>query len=124
MGILNFVPYVRHAKIAMFLTKYLRSADHPYLKGKGGRFGNNMRKSLQGLTFKSLRKHTEIQPLIVIMLGAVTLVTAYGIKLIQAGDINLTKNKDLDKGFYKERHKLVEMKEANSDERKRPDYNK
>ena len=58
------------------------------------------------------------------MLGAVTLVTAYSIHLIQTRDVNFTKDKDLDKGFYKDRPKLVQVKkEANSEERKRPDYN-
>ena len=57
------------------------------------------------------------------MFGATTLVTSYIIKLIQERDINLSKDKDLEKGFYSDHEKLVKLKkEAKSDLRNRPEY--
>ena len=59
----------------MFLTKLLRAADHPYLFGKGGRTKNNG--LCQGMTVASLKHHTALQPLFVIMGIGIVFVAAY-----------------------------------------------
>jgi hypothetical protein len=61
----------------MFLTKFLRAADHPYLMGVGGREANNSPASMQGLTIKSLKHHTALQPLFIIMGAGIVFVCAY-----------------------------------------------
>ena len=59
----------------MFLTKGLNAAHHPYLFGKGGRISNNAKP--QGLTISSLRHHTALMPLFVIMSCGMVFVTAF-----------------------------------------------
>jgi len=59
----------------MFLTKFLNGADHPYLFGPGGRKMNN--KAMAGMTMKSLKHHTALQPLFIIMTGGIIFVAAY-----------------------------------------------
>merc|ERR1712243_93977 len=61
MGICSCVSDVK--PLTMFLSKILPAADHPYLFGKGGRTMNNSLSSMQGLTIKSLKHHTALQPL-------------------------------------------------------------
>merc|ERR1719414_468091 len=61
----------------MFLSKILAAADHPYLFGKGGRTANNSVSSMQGMTLKSLKHHTALQPLFVIMGAGIVFVVAY-----------------------------------------------
>ena len=61
----------------MFLTKFLRAADHPYLDGHGGRRLNNKISSLQGMTLKSIKHHTALQPLFIIMGAGIVFVCAY-----------------------------------------------
>ena len=61
----------------MFLSKLLNAADHPYLMGKGGRMGNNNPGSMQGMTMKSLKHHTALQPLFIIMGAGIIFVAAY-----------------------------------------------
>ena len=61
----------------MFLSKILRAADHPYLEGPGGRKLNNKLSSLQGMSIKSLKHHTALQPLFVIMGAGIVFVVAY-----------------------------------------------
>ena len=79
----------------MHLSKLMRAIDHPYLKGKRGRFMNNSRKGMQvkkdqtskkkwqqnhdqGFdSWDSLKHHVGIQPLFVIFGGAMTLVASF-----------------------------------------------
>ena len=61
----------------MFLTKFLRAADHPYLMGKGGRMPNNDLSKMQGLSMKSLKHHVALQPLFIIMGAGIVFVAAY-----------------------------------------------
>ena len=79
----------------MHLSKLMRAIDHPYLKGKRGRFMNNSRKGMQVKKIKpqrkgdnkshgqgfdsweSLKHHVGIQPLFVIFGGAMTLVASF-----------------------------------------------
>ena len=79
----------------MFLSKLLRAADHPYLEGLGGRkvsfpisteiqisfqciqANNNPFTAMQGTTLKSIRHHTALQPLFVIMGAGIVFVALY-----------------------------------------------
>jgi hypothetical protein len=77
----------------MFLSKLLSAADHPYLFGKGGRavstaypliasvFSvfqlNNNPSLMQGMTVKSIKHHTALQPLFIIMGAGIVFVCAY-----------------------------------------------
>jgi len=80
----------------MFLSKMLCAADHPMLFGKGARMDNNKLTKMQGLTLKSLRHHTALQPLAIIMVGGIIFVGAYiGRLASKTTDINWTKAKDL-----------------------------
>merc|ERR1712083_732988 len=64
--------------IRMFFSKPMFAIDHPYLKGKGGRFENNTREAMSGLTMKSLKHRKDLQPLFIIMgLGAVVVVAGF-----------------------------------------------
>merc|ERR1712076_259445 len=86
------------------LSRILRAADHPYLMGKGGRMPNNQRP--QGMTWASLKHHTALQPLMVIMAGGITFVALYCGRLAsKTTDINWTKAKDLGDhmGYYHNR---------------------
>lgn len=77
----------------MFFSRMLRSVDHPYITGKGGRYENNT-KPMQGLTAKSLRHHKALQPLFVIIAGGMIFVGAYCFRLAAyTTDVNWTKNK-------------------------------
>jgi len=90
----------------MFLTKFLRAADHPYLMGKGGRLGNNKIAGMQGLTIKSLKHHTALQPLFIIMGAGIVFVCAYiGRLASKTTDVNWTKQKDMGDhmGYYNNR---------------------
>ena len=80
----------------MFLSKFLSAADHPYLFGAGGRSANNSPSSMQGLTLKSLKHHTALQPLFIIMGVGIVFVAAYCGRLAsKTTDVNWSKNKDL-----------------------------
>merc|ERR1711913_199884 len=84
----------------MFLTKFLAAADHPYLFGKGGRMGNNNPAAMQGLTMKSLKHHTALQPLFIIMGVGIVFVCAYiGRLASKTTDVNWGKEKDSGKLF-------------------------
>ena len=81
----------------MFLSKLLRAADHPYLEGHGGRkvrvlstteasncfinifsqANNNPFTAMQGTTLKSLKHHTALQPLFIIMGAGIAFVALY-----------------------------------------------
>ena len=77
----------------MFLSKLLSAADHPYLFGKGGRAVsttysliatvtslfqmNNNPSLMQGMTVKSIKHHTALQPLFIIMGAGIVFVCAY-----------------------------------------------
>merc|ERR1712123_124551 len=90
----------------MFLSKLLNAADHPYLMGKGGRMGNNNPGSMQGMTMKSLKHHTALQPLFIIMGAGIIFVAAYiGRLASKTTDVNWSKNKDLGDhmGYYNNR---------------------
>jgi len=90
----------------MFLTKYLSAADHPYLFGKGGRSLNNNPGHMQGMTMKSLKHHTALQPLFIIMGAGIVFVIAYVGRLAsKTTDVNWTKNKDIGDhmGYYTNR---------------------
>jgi len=90
----------------MFLSKILAAADHPYLFGKGGRTANNSVSSMQGMTLKSLKHHTALQPLFVIMGAGIVFVCAYiGRLASKTTDVNWTKAKDMGDhmGYYENR---------------------
>eukprot|EP00088_Acartia_fossae_P060061 TRINITY_DN7184_c0_g1_i1.p2 TRINITY_DN7184_c0_g1~~TRINITY_DN7184_c0_g1_i1.p2 ORF type:complete len:115 (+),score=38.18 TRINITY_DN7184_c0_g1_i1:49-393(+) len=79
----------------MLLSKILRSVDHPYITGKGGRKANNGKGSMQGLTIKSLKHHVALQPLFAIIGAGMIFVAAYiGRLASKTTDVNWTKNKD------------------------------
>jgi len=89
----------------MFLTKIIRAADHPYLSGVGGRKLNNAVSSMQGLTIKSLRHHTALQPLFLIMGVGIAFVTLYVGRLAsKTTDVNWAKRDMEDAyGYYENR---------------------
>merc|ERR1712142_77741 len=116
----------------MFLSKILPAADHPYLFGKGGRTMNNSLSSMQGLTIKSLKHHTALQPLFAIMGVGIVFVCAYiGRLASKTTDVNWTKAKDLGDhmGYYENRQfkwfnpKGVDYSNI-SDKRSAPNYRK
>ena len=92
-GLLKLNCNVSDKTLAMFLSKILRAADHPYLEGVGGRKvdpldenfiehlydlqANNKLSAMQGLTLKSLKHHVALQPLFLIMGGGMIFVCAY-----------------------------------------------
>eukprot|EP00090_Calanus_glacialis_P030293 TRINITY_DN4882_c0_g1_i1.p1 TRINITY_DN4882_c0_g1~~TRINITY_DN4882_c0_g1_i1.p1 ORF type:complete len:117 (+),score=39.02 TRINITY_DN4882_c0_g1_i1:47-397(+) len=114
----------------MFLSKILRAADHPYLEGPGGRKLNNKLSSLQGMSIKSLKHHTALQPLFVIMGAGIVFVVAYiGRLASKTTDINWTKAKDMGDhmGYYNNRQfKWFNPKGVDystiSDKRQAPNY--
>eukprot|EP00092_Neocalanus_flemingeri_P032810 GFUD01035685.1.p1 GENE.GFUD01035685.1~~GFUD01035685.1.p1 ORF type:complete len:113 (-),score=19.69 GFUD01035685.1:539-877(-) len=88
----------------MFLSKFLNASDHPYLYGPGGRKLNNGR--ISGMTIKSLKHHTALQPLFIIMAGGIVFVVSYCYRLAsKTTDINWSKSKDLGDhmGYYDNR---------------------
>merc|ERR1712071_85854 len=90
----------------MFLSKLLHAADRPYLMGKGGRMMNNNPGSMQGMTIKSLKHHTALQPLFIIMGAGIVFVCAYiGRLASKTTDVNWTKAKDIGDhmGYYNNR---------------------
>merc|ERR1712142_942581 len=116
--------------LTMFLSKILPAADHPYLFGKGGRTMNNSISSMQGLTIKSLKHHTALQPLFAIMGVGIVFVCAYiGRLASKTTDVNWTKAKDLGDhmGYYENRQfkwfnpKGVDYSNL-SDKRSAPNY--
>merc|ERR1712126_37319 len=116
--------------LTMFLSKILPAADHPYLFGKGGRTMNNSLSSMQGLTIKSLKHHTALQPLFAIMGVGIVFVCAYiGRLASKTTDVNWTKAKDLGDhmGYYENRQfkwfnpKGVDYSSL-SDKRSAPNY--
>lgn len=79
----------------MQLSKILRAVDHPYITGKGGRKANNGHGSMQGLTMKSLKHHTALQPLFAIIGAGMIMVGAYIFRLAsKTTDVNWSKTKD------------------------------
>eukprot|EP00088_Acartia_fossae_P040526 TRINITY_DN4218_c0_g1_i1.p1 TRINITY_DN4218_c0_g1~~TRINITY_DN4218_c0_g1_i1.p1 ORF type:complete len:134 (+),score=39.32 TRINITY_DN4218_c0_g1_i1:58-402(+) len=81
----------------MLFSKVLRSVDHPYITGKGGRKANNGYGSMQGLTMKSLAHHKALQPLFAIVGGGMIFVAAYIYRLAaKTTDVNWVKNKKVE----------------------------
>eukprot|EP00092_Neocalanus_flemingeri_P019381 GFUD01020995.1.p1 GENE.GFUD01020995.1~~GFUD01020995.1.p1 ORF type:complete len:137 (+),score=30.61 GFUD01020995.1:63-413(+) len=114
----------------MFLSKILRAADHPYLEGAGGRRLNNKLTSLQGMTMKSLKHHTALQPLFIIMGAGIIFVAVYCGRLAsKTTDINWSKAKDIGDhmGYYNNKQfKMFNPSGADystmSDKRQEPKY--
>jgi len=114
----------------MFLSKLLRAADHPYLSGHGGRkANNNIFTAMQGLTLKSLKHHTALQPLFIIMGAGIVFVSLYvGRLATRTTDVNWSKVEMEDAyGYYKNRQfkwfnpRGVDYSKV-SDERGAPNY--
>ena len=116
----------------MFLSKYLTAADHPNMKGKGGRIENNTRKALQGLTKKTLKHHKPLQPLFLILGAGFCLVTcSLARSAIWGTDLNWSKSKDISDsnhlGYYEnKRFKILNPKGLDynnlPDKREAPKY--
>eukprot|EP00090_Calanus_glacialis_P047144 TRINITY_DN95_c0_g1_i1.p2 TRINITY_DN95_c0_g1~~TRINITY_DN95_c0_g1_i1.p2 ORF type:complete len:117 (+),score=44.53 TRINITY_DN95_c0_g1_i1:53-403(+) len=114
----------------MFLSKLLSAADHPYLFGKGGRALNNNPSLMQGMTVKSIKHHTALQPLFIIMGAGIVFVCAYiGRLASKTTDVNWSKAKDMGDhmGYYENRQfKWFNPKGADyaslSDKRNAPNY--
>ena len=70
----------------MFLTRFLRAADHPYLMGKGGRNMNNVPSAMQGMNMKSLKHHKALWPLFIIMGAGSCMVVSYCIRYLFNND--------------------------------------
>jgi len=90
----------------MFLSKLLRAADHPYLEGHGGRKANNNPfTAMQGTTLKSLKHHTALQPLFIIMGAGIVFVALYCGRLAsKTTDVNWSKRDVEDTyGYYTNR---------------------
>ena len=79
-------------QVKMLLSKCISAADHPYLKGPGGRFQNNQ--PMQGMTFSSLRKHPSLWPLFGFMMFATTLTKIIVFHNLSSNGLNWTKVKD------------------------------
>eukprot|EP00092_Neocalanus_flemingeri_P067272 GFUD01082084.1.p2 GENE.GFUD01082084.1~~GFUD01082084.1.p2 ORF type:complete len:109 (+),score=34.41 GFUD01082084.1:29-355(+) len=76
----------------MFLSKIMKAADHPYLKGKGGRHPNN---ELHHLNMAFFRHQKGLMPLFIIGFGGSIFVGLYMIRLaMKTTDVNWTKAKD------------------------------
>ena len=90
----------------MFLTKFLRAADHPYLMGKGGRNMNNGPAAMQGMNVKSLKHHIALWPLFIIMGAGSCMVTAYCIRYL-VFDIKSIRLYMIEVGIEIHRRKLV-----------------
>nr|ALS04441.1 NADH dehydrogenase [Acartia pacifica]ALS04442.1 NADH dehydrogenase [Acartia pacifica]ALS04443.1 NADH dehydrogenase [Acartia pacifica]ALS04444.1 NADH dehydrogenase [Acartia pacifica] len=77
----------------MFISRIVRSIDHPYMYGPGGRFANNRR--MQGLTWQSFKHHKALQPLFAVIGTGCVGVLAYLVRLaVKTTDVNWVKNKD------------------------------
>merc|ERR1712059_173758 len=113
---------------AMFLSKIIRAADHPYLSGKGGRLMNNSVSSMRGLSIKSLKHHVALQPLFAIMGAGIVFVAVYCAKLATCPpDVNWTKDKNHHVDYYVNRQfKFLNPKGVDyttiSDKRGAPNY--
>ena len=114
----------------MRLSSIFRGWDDPkgYIRGKGGRLENNQQ--LQGATLKSLKHHTALVPLFVILGGGVVFVVSSAIRsTLKTTDINWRKTKDPAEPpeYYKDKQfKMVNpsgVDHANlPDDRKPPNY--
>ena len=108
----------------MLLSKCISAADHPYLKGPGGRFQNNQ--PMQGMTFSSLRKHPSLWPLFGFMMFATTLTKIIVFHNLSSNGLNWTKVKDhseYDEDSPTLYQKIFHLSKP-EDSRKRPDYMK
>ena len=78
----------------------MKKADHPYMKGVGGRLRNNVMR-FKPLSVNTLRRHPAVSPLVFLFTTSLFLDVCYVAYLLNKGDaINWTKSKELKEDFY------------------------